>query len=149
MHVEPTTTPPEAMEISPPLLTVTVLFTDLHHTLAALRTAIGLGRSLHASLRVLMPIEVPYRLPLSEPQVDCRILQRRLSTALDQSDIPARIETVYCRDRAEAVERALAPHSVVVVCCRKPWLFDSGYRLSRRLSMLGHNVIDAPLGKGD
>ena len=126
----------------------TVLFTDVRHTIAAMRQAAMLGRALHASLRVLMPIVVPVRLPLSEPQLDGRILQRRLSVVLDGLNVPARIETVYCRDRAEAVERALPPHSVVFVCRSKCWLFDGAGRLARRLSARGHNVIDVPV-KGE
>jgi len=149
MNSAATTTRPDIAEISRPLLTVTVLFTDVPHTLSALRQAASLGSSLHASLRILMPIVVPYPLPMSEPPVNERVLRRRLVTVAEGVGLPTRIDIVYCRDCAEAVENYLEPHSVVVVCWRKRWLFDRIGSLANHLSRLGHHVIAAQRAKGN
>jgi hypothetical protein len=149
MYSAPATPRTTAGETSRPALTVTVLFTDVPHTLTAVRQAASLGSSLNASLRILMPVIVPYPLALSEPPVDCRILHGRLRTVAEGADIPTRIDVVYCRDRAEAAEKCLEPHSVVVVCWRKRWLFDSNAGLVKRLSRRGHHVITARRAKGD
>ena len=130
-------------EASRPLLTVTVLFTDVMHTLSALRRAAILGRSLHASLRILMPIVVPYPLALSESPVDSRILQRRLTTIAEGTGIPTRIHVVYSRDRDEAVKKCLTPNSVIVMGFQRRWLFDRTASLARKLTKLGHQVIAA------
>lgn len=149
MHYGRTTARPETGEVSRPLLTVTVLYTDVRHTIAALRQAAGLGRGLHASLRILMPVVVPYPLQLSEPPVDCRIVHRRLATVAEGVDMPTRIDTVYCRDLGVAVEKSLPPQSIVVVCWRRRRLFDKTRRLTQWLTALGHNVIAPPFAKGD
>jgi hypothetical protein len=149
MYCAPATTRPGTKEISGPVLTVTVLFTDVPHTLAALRQAAGLGSSLHASIRILMPIVVPYPLGLSESPVDSRILHRRLTTVAKGVGIPTWINVVYCRDREETIEKCLDPHSIVVVCWRKRWLFNTTGRLAKQLTMLGHHVIAAETAKGD
>jgi hypothetical protein len=143
MNSAPVTTRVSAEEASRPLLTVTVLFTDVAHTLSALRQAASLSGSLHASLRILMPIVVPYPLDLADSPVRTKTLCRRLLTIAEGVGIPTRINMVYCRDRNEAVERCLEPHSIIVVSWRKRWLFDRTSRLTRRLTRLGHHVIAA------
>lgn len=122
-------------------LAVTVLFTDVPHTLAALRHAGELGSSLHASLRILVPVVVPYPLDLSHSPIDSRYACRRLTTITRGVGIPTRVELVHCRDREEAVEKTLQPHSVVVMCWRKRRFFDRTSRLVRRLSACGHHVV--------
>ena len=149
MFCVPEITRPGARTNTQPVLTVTVLFTDVPHTLEALRQAALLGSSLHASLRILMPVVVPYPLGLSESPVDSSVLQRRLNTVAEGIAIPTQINIVHCRDRAEAVEKCLEPHSIVVVCWRRRWLLDKTARLAERLTTLGHHVIAARTAKGD
>jgi hypothetical protein len=73
------TTRRDTGEVSRRLLMLNVLFTDVSHTLVAIRQAASLGRSLHASLRVLMPIVVPYIL-------NCR--NRRLTAGFCAAGLP-------------------------------------------------------------
>jgi hypothetical protein len=122
-------------------ITVNVVYTDESHTLVALEHAASLGRSLHASVRVLAPLVVPFPRQLSDPPVDSRVLSRRLATAAEGLDLPSLIETIWCRDRNEAVWSSLAPRSIVVICWRRRWFFDATERLATRLAALGHHVI--------
>jgi hypothetical protein len=122
-------------------LAVTVLFTDVPHTLAALRRAGALSSSLHASLRILVPVVVPYPLDVAASPVDTHHVCRRLSTVAEGVSIPTRVEIVQCRDRDEAVERSLTPNSVIVMCWRKRWFLDPCSRLARKLSASGHQVV--------
>jgi hypothetical protein len=148
MQFVPATTRPVASEESRSTLTVTVLFTDVPHTLSALREAAKLGNRLHASLQILMPVVVPYPLELMDSPVHSRFLQRRLVTVVEGAGIPTRIHIAYCRDRDEAVKRSLPPNSIVVVCWRRFPLFDSMQRLTKCLTKLGHHVVAAPMVKG-
>jgi len=50
-------------------LEVFVIFTDLPGTSGAVQAAEGLAQQLGAHLRLLMPYQVPYALPLEEPAV--------------------------------------------------------------------------------
>lgn len=129
-----------------------MLFTDVSHTLTALRQAADLGDSLHASIEILMPVVVPWPLPLSEPPVDTAVLRRRLMTKAGSAGVagvPVRINLVHCRDRNEAIEKRLGLRSIVVMCWRPRWLFDPTMRFARRLARLGHHVIAAHPAKGD
>jgi hypothetical protein len=121
-----------------------VVYTDVRHTLTALRHASQLGNSLHASLRIVVPVVVPYPLDLASPPVDSRIVSRSLKTVANGTRIPTLIHFLYCRDRENAVERSLQPHSIVVICWRKRWLFDRTSGLARRLATLGHQVVVVP-----
>jgi hypothetical protein len=141
MQFERAATRPDVGASNGPEITVNVLYTDERHTLAALEQAARLGKSLHASVRILMPSVVPFPRQLSDPPVDTRVLSRGLAAAARRTDLPTLIETVYCRDRNEAVEKSLAPRSIVVICWQRRWFFDATQRLARRLAALGHHVI--------
>jgi hypothetical protein len=130
-------------------LTVTVLFTDVPHTLDALSHAATLTGNLNATLRILAPVVVPYPLPLTEAPVNRRHLERRLTTVANGVHIPTRITIVHCRDSAQAIEQCLEPHSIIVIGWRKRWPFDRTAPLIKRLTNLGHHVVIAPPRKGD
>jgi hypothetical protein len=129
-------------------LTVTVLFTDVPHTLDALSHAAVLSGNLNAKLRILVPVIVPYPLDLEEAPIDQRHLERRLTTVANGVGIPTRLNVVHCRDREQAVEKCLEPHSIVVIGWRRRFLFDRTARLARRLRKLGHHVVIAGIRKG-
>jgi hypothetical protein len=141
MQCVPFATSPVAGRENQTTLAVSVLFTDVPHTLTALRHAGTLSSSLHASLRILVPVVVPYPLDLSASPIDSRYVCRRLTTLAEAGGVPTRIEIVNCRDRGEAVEKALAPHSIVVMYWRKRRFFDRTSALARKLSALGHQVV--------
>jgi hypothetical protein len=141
MSCTPASTRPAAGTESPPALAITVLFTDVPHTLAALRHAGELGTSLNASLRILVPVVVPYPLELSPTATGGVATSRSLKTLASDVGIPTLIYMIYCRDREDALERNLAPHSIVVLCWRRRWPFDTTRRLARRLTRRGHQVV--------
>jgi hypothetical protein len=128
---------------------VTVLFTDVCHTLDALRLAATLGSGLNAKIRILVPVVVPWPLELDRAQVDSAHLERRLTTFADGAAVPTRISIVYCRDREQAIARYLDPHSIVVIGWSRRRLFDGTGRLARRLRALGHHVVPAGTRKGN
>jgi hypothetical protein len=139
---------PSAREAAPAAVTVTVLFTDVPHTLDALRLAATLGRGLDSKIQILVPVVVPWPLALTEPPVSPVHFERRLTTIANGTSVPTRISIVHCRDRAEAIESCLEPHSIVVIGWRRRRLFDKTRRLAERLKALGHHVVTAAATKG-
>jgi hypothetical protein len=128
---------------------MTVLFTDIPHTLDALRLAAALGHGLNAKIQILVPVVVPWPMDLAQTPVSHAHLERRLTTTANGAAVPTRIQIVHCRDREEAIEQSLGPHSIVIVGWRRRRLFDRTGRLVKRLRALGHHVVSAGTGKGD
>jgi hypothetical protein len=136
-----TTSPPAVCTENASTLSVTVLFTDVPHTLAALRHAGALSCSLHAWLRIVVPVVVPDPLDLTSSPSASKVVCRRLTTVVQGFGIPTLVNVVYCRDREEPVKKSLDKHSIVVICWRKKWIFDPMRGLARRLTKLGHQVV--------
>jgi hypothetical protein len=113
--------------------TITVLFTDVPHTLDALRLAATLGNGLAARIRILVPVVVPWPLTLAEAPISHAHLMRRLTTIAEGAAIPTHIVVVNCRDRERAIEGSLDPNSIVSIGWQRRWLFDATGRLVERL----------------
>ena len=96
-------------------LEITVLFTDVPSTLAALRTAAQLSQGLATRIRLLVLQPVPYPLPLDAPHVDLRFYGRRFRTLVERSAVDTVIDVQLCRDTTETLRHRLAPGSGVVI----------------------------------
>src|ERR1035438_6446637 len=88
-------------------LEVTVVFTKVPATLRALKMAAELAQNLNGRIRLLVPQEVPYPLPLERPTVSAEFHRRRLQTLASQGSIDTRVELCLCRDRYDALFWAL------------------------------------------
>jgi hypothetical protein len=139
---------PEAVADAPaatdghPELEIFVIFTGHSGTLAALRMAHHLGEKLDARLRLLMPYEVPYTLPLTRPAVPVGFLEEQLHAWASKIPIDIAAHIYLCRDKCRTVRLILKPRSIVILGGRKRW-WSVEQKLARVLKKDGHHVIFA------
>jgi hypothetical protein len=135
-------TPPRALRTRrEEVLNVFVIFTSVNATLQALKQAGNLAHQLNGRIMLVAPQVVPYPLPLTSPPVLLDWNERRLRVIADESAVETIVRIYLCRDRWQALEQALRPHSVVVIGGRKRWWPTRESRLARRLRRAGHDVI--------
>ena len=128
---------------------ITVLYTGFLETARALEEAGDLARGLNASLCLLVPLVVPYPLPLDNPAVPREFSERNFQQLAAMQSIETRVAIRLCRDRAEMLEQTLQPGSVIVMAGRSRWWPTQEQRLASRLSRLGHKVIFAAARRKD
>jgi hypothetical protein len=128
-------------ETAPPALAVTVLYTTVRPTLAALRRAASLARDLGATIRILNVRAVPYPLPLDKPPADREVLARNIRTLAGGQPISTHIEICYGRDILDALLQALSPNSILLIGVKKTWWPSKERRWAKLLSRRGHHVI--------
>lgn len=127
-------------------LNISVIFTSVEATLAALRHAGVLATSLGARITVLAPQVVPYPLPLESPPVLLEWSERRFSVLAETSPVETSVRLYLCRDAVETLKKVLEPRSVVVIGGRSGWRpFCRERKLARQLRRLGHEVIYAEM----
>ena len=111
--------PPADSGLSDRKLDLQVIFTDLPRTAAALATARVMARGLGARITVIVAQVVPYPLPLAAPDVPLEFTERAMESLRNQGDFnDTTIEIYLCRDRNEAIRRALPPDSLAIVGAR-------------------------------
>jgi hypothetical protein len=110
-------------------------------TKAALQYAATLANGLNVRIRLIDVHVVPYGVPLDEPTVDPKHLERRLRTLAQETDLPIFAEVVYARDWEQGFRRSLRPGSVVLMAINGSWWQTSEKRLAARLRKVGHQVI--------
>ena len=121
-------------------LAITVLFTSVKPTVAALRRAGELASQLNGRITLLVPQVVPYPLPLASPQVPIEFNERRFHVIGEESRVETTVQIYLCRDRNVTVESVLAPRSLVVIGVRR-WWPATEKRLIARLRAAGHDVV--------
>ena len=126
-------------------LEVFVIFTDAPGTLAALQMADGLAQKLEAHIRLLMPYEVPYTLPLTEPAVPVEFLKGQICNLAGRIRLEVAAHIYLCRDKKRTLKLLLRPHSLIVMGGKKRWWPTSAQRLAQDLQKDGHHVIFAKL----
>ena len=92
-------------------------------------------------MTLLAAVEVPFPIPLDDPPVSIAFLEQQALEMMMQSEIPGRAELRLCRDRIEAIRRALPPEALVVLCGRGRWFGSWTRRLARMLVRDGHRVF--------
>jgi len=122
-------------------LNVTVLFTSVEGTMAALRTAGTLANKLGGRITIVVPEVVPYHLPLNKPPVVHEWNEKRFRVLAAGSPVETSVRFYLCRDQDEMLARELKPHSLLVLGAKKHWWPTRESRLARRLQSLGHEVI--------
>lgn len=122
-------------------LDISVVFTSIDATLAALKEAGHLASSLGACITLVMPQIVPYPLPLTGPPVPVDFNERRLHVIANHCRVETRVSIYLCRDALETLQSVLKPHSLVVVGSRKRWWPTAEKRLAAKLRRLGHQVL--------
>ena len=121
-------------------LNISVVFTTVEATLAALRKAGALASRMRARVTLLVPQIVPYPLPLTSPPILLDFNERRFRLIAEEAPVETTVRLYLCRDRRDMLKSALAPHSVVVLAGHKQW-WTAEKRLARVLRRDGHEVV--------
>ena len=122
-------------------LEVTVVFTTVEATLAALREAGAVAHRLGGRITLVVTQIVPYPLPLTSPPVLIDWNERRLRVLAADSPVEMKVLVYLCRDQLDALLVKLRPHSIVVLGSRKRWWPNGEKRLAKSLRRAGHEVI--------
>jgi len=122
-------------------LNISVIFTSVETTLAALKQAGALASRLEARITLLVPQVVPFPLPLESPPVLLDWNERRFHVIANQSPVETRVRIYLCRDRLETLGSILTPGSIVVLGTHKRWWPTPDLRMARKLRKWGHEVI--------
>lgn len=122
-------------------LKITVVFTSVESTLAALKEAGSLAKSLGGRIKLLVPQIVPYPLPLETPPVLIEFNEKRFRVIASESPIETSVQIYLCRDRFETLASVLDPGSIVVLGGRKRWWPTKDAVLARQLRRAGYEVL--------
>ncbi|HXJ93505.1 MAG TPA: hypothetical protein VMT20_11555 [Terriglobia bacterium] len=125
-------------------LQLTVVFTTVPGTAAALARASQLARDLRLNLTLLVPQVVPYQVPLTSPPVAISHTQQMALSlvsefALNVND--TRVQICLCRDQLECLSRLITAPSIVFLGGQNSSWWRRERRLARGLRALGHEVI--------
>jgi hypothetical protein len=124
------------------VLSLTVLFTTVPGTLAALRKAARLAHQLGARIQILVACVVPYPLPIDKPGVDPEFRLRKFRTFCEQESIETRIDVRLCRDARQCIHASVRPHSLILMGGRQSWWpLTSEKCLARSLKSVGYHVV--------
>ena len=122
-------------------LEISVVFTSVKATLAALKEAGNLAKSLGGRITLFVPQIVPYPLPLSMPPVPVDFSERRLYVIANNCRVETRVSIYLCREASETLQSVLKPCSLVVIGRRKRWWPTAEKRLAAKLRRFGHQVV--------
>ncbi len=123
-------------------LNISVVFTSVESTLAALKEAGTLASSLRARITLLVPQVVRYPLQLENPPVPVDFSKERLRAIASQCPVETSVHLYLCRDKIPTLISALKPRSIVVLGGRKRWWWPTrDEALARALRRAGHEVI--------
>jgi hypothetical protein len=138
----PATRPPAKPAVEErTLLNISVVFTSVDDTLAALKQAGDLAASLGGRITLLVPQVVPYPAPLEAPPTLVEFNDRHFRVIANQSPVETSVHIYLCRDKIQTLISALSPGSIVVIGGRKRWWPTREEVVARALRRAGHEVI--------
>ena len=124
-------------------LNITVVFTSVRGTAAALQSAAALAMTLGARINLVVLQIVPYPLPLTSPPVLVDFSESQLRTIASESPVDTTVLIYMCRDRQVTLPTVLKPHSLVILGGRRRWWLNPERSLAKSLRRAGHDVIFA------
>lgn len=127
-----TSSPVQALEVVIP-------FTTLQDAQRSVQDAEWLCSGLHASLRVIRVLAVPYPLDLDRPLISEAAAGAEMNRL--RSDLPMRGEIWCCREWVAGFLSAIPARSLVILTCRTHWFFSAEKNLCRALKKSGHRVF--------
>ena len=122
---------------------IAVVFTDAPGGFAGMQLAEGLAQQLGASLKLIMPYEVHYSLPLEAPPVMTEYLESQLHDLAAITGMKVEAQVCLCRDKRIALNQVLPPNSLIIVGGKKRWWPTPAQKLAQALEADGHHVIFA------
>jgi hypothetical protein len=123
-------------------LNISVVFTSVKSTLAALKEAGSLASSLGARITLLVPQVVPYPLPLESPPVLVEFNENRFRVIASESLVETNVNIYLCRDKLQTLTSVLSRGSIVVLGGRKRrWWPSRDEILARELRHAGYEVL--------
>jgi hypothetical protein len=122
-------------------LNISVVFTTVGATLAALKEAGNLANALGGRITLIVPHVVPYPLPLTSPPILVDFNERRLRVIASNARVETRISIYLCREPMETLRSVLKPNSLVVVGTRKRWWPTAEKCVAKKLRRLGYEVV--------
>lgn len=123
-------------------LNISVVFTSLDSTLAALKEAARFANSPGDGITLLVPEVVRFPLQLDTPPVPVEFSEERFRRIASQIPVETNVQIYLCRDKLQTLLSVLKPRSLVVLCgrtCR--WWPTRDEILVRELRRAGHEVI--------
>jgi len=120
---------------------VYTIFTTLDDTLAAIRIAAGLARSMLVPLTLIHFRAVPRPLSVDKPDGMSPVETRAFVERLRAEGIDAHVRVYLCRDQLRAIPMAFRRHSLIVLAGRRSWWPTRAERWRRRLEASGHFVV--------
>jgi hypothetical protein len=123
-----------------PALRVIVVYTFVEEALRVCSQTAQFVEQLGMTLRILVPVVVPYPLPIERPPVDPQFIAHGIIEACAGVDVPVRIDVRLCRDRLQCVGHELERPSIVVLPRRRRWAWGER-RLERTLRRDGYEVV--------
>jgi hypothetical protein len=133
-----------SLDSHPHRLRITVVFTTIEGTLAALDTAASFARDLRAEIAIVVTEVVSFRHPLDSPPGDWHFFERMCLALIGESRLDANnvsFKVHFCRDSNRCLELSLSPHSLVVIGARNCWWPRRERELERVLHQFGHDVV--------
>ncbi len=121
--------------------TVYVVFTSIDDTIAAVRVAGDLAKSLDVPVTLVHFRTVRYALPVDEPGGMSPVETDAFIERLQAEGIDIRVRVYLCRDRRPAIPLAFKSHSLIVVAGRRGWWPTESERWRRMLEAAGHFVV--------
>jgi len=122
---------------------VFVLFTSVDETLAALRLASRLARSLHGHVRLVDFRVVPPGAPVEAPTGRSPIEMDAFLDRVRDEGIDVRANVYVCRDTRHALPHVFKDRSLIVIGARQRRWPTRAQRLRRMLEARGHFVLFA------
>ena len=123
---------------------ITVIYTNIEGTLAALNAAVNLSKGLEAKIVLLVAAELGIYYPLDHPPVAASFFERVSAAILEElrlEEIGIRREIYFCRRQAQCFEARLAPRSLVVLGTNNHYWQRRERRLAHTLKLLGHDAV--------
>jgi hypothetical protein len=124
---------------------VSVLFTGIGETLAALRLVARLGEGLELRPRVLIVCALPVAVELESYLLPPGFLEHQIGALARESPLEFSVQICLCRCPSERLYEILEHLPLIVIGGRKRLWPTKEQRLVRRLETNGHNAIFAEL----
>jgi hypothetical protein len=123
---------------------ITVIYTTLDGTRAALEAAVHLSTGLGAEIVMLVAEKVAIYYPLNYAHLAARFFEgvrRKILKEMRMKETSVKLEIYFCRRRVQCFEAMLDERSIVVLGTQRRWWQFRERRLVRALKLLGHDPV--------